>query len=187
MFVVVDQATINLVNSYYEIVFDGQSGNGFKLGLGHHGPRWIVGIAEQNHLGAWSNSRGDLGGSHTEIILRVGWHWYRNTASEHNVGLVSHIARIGRDYLVAGINQCAHRQVYAFAYAYCHQQLVRGIVGQAITTVEHGGDCFAQFDHAIIRSILSMTEFYRADASLADVFRCDETGFSYAERDHIWH
>src|SRR5579863_5378825 len=97
-------------------MLDGKLRDSLQLDSWYHGSSRVIGIAQQNHLCTRRNRGGNVAGPHTKIILRIGWYGNGYATGKDNIGLIRDVARVGRDYLVAGINQGAHCQVYTLTH-----------------------------------------------------------------------
>src|SRR5437764_7254106 len=97
------------------------------------------------------------------------------------------IAWIEGNHLVTRINERAHSQINPFADADSYQDFCFWVVAQSIAAVQQGRNLFAQSKYAIVRCIPRMSQFNRANTSLANMLRRDEIRLAHAKRDNIRH
>ena len=152
-----------------------------------HRARRVVGVADQQRLGARGDRRLDLGAGDLEGVLEAGWDLHRLTAGEGYLGGVGHEARLRHDHLVARVEQGGHRQVQRLADAYRDQDFAVRVVVDTVKRLEIGADGPAQLSRAGIGGVARLAVLEAGDAGLQDHVRRDEIRLADAEADDVLH
>ena len=144
----VDQPVVDLIRDDDQVVLLGDAQHlQQRLARGHRAGR-VVGIADQDGLGArrdggFQRFRVDL-----EIVLHAAGDLHRHAARQDHLRLVGDEARGGDDHFVARVQDGGQRQVQRFRDAHGDDDLVDRVVAHAVQPLQVRGQRLAQLQHA---------------------------------------
>ena len=124
-------------NKQILVAFD-DVGQSFQLGFVIHTAGRVAGRTEDDQTRLRCDGFLQLLGSHLEVLLETGFHYYGVTACQQHHLRVAHPIG-GRDnHLVAWVNQCHHRVAHALLGTVRHQNLGRLVV-QVVLALQFAG------------------------------------------------
>ena len=158
----------------------------FKILLAHDGAGGVVGVGQDQQLGAGGDGRPQLCGCQAELILGPGGDGHGHAAGELGDRLIADKAGFRDDDLVPRLDQRADGQVDRFAAAHRDQGLFR-LVLQFKAARQIAADLGPQFLEPGVGRVLGAALFQTADARVAHAPRRFEVRLPHAQGDTVGH
>jgi hypothetical protein len=178
---------INFVAEDEQIFFDGELRDGFELRAVAGAAGGIARQIQHEQLAA-GLPRGDQRFSgEREIILGKRRHGNRLAVRERDARMITHVARLVKHHLVAGIDQCADSNINRFGHTDRDDDFVLGPVADVEIVFDVTIDGAAQFDEAKVRGVVRLAFFQRVNRRFANMPGRVKIRLADAERDHVLH
>src|SRR5437773_5285669 len=179
----VDEPVVDLVGIHEQVVLASDSGDAVDVLLEEHATGRVVRKAEQDRARAWRDRALDRGRRETEVLALLGRDRHRCAAGEDDARHVRDVRGVGEDDLVAVVEGRAERKVDRLGHADGHEDLALRVVADAAQLRGVLADRITQRLDAVVRRVLRLALFDRADRGPAEALRRDEVRLAHAERD----
>jgi len=132
MLLFVNQTVINLIRDDHQVMFFGQLRNlQERLARGHRSGR-VIGVTDENCLGARGDSFFNQVRTRFKVIRHVGWNLHCHAACQLHFRLIGHKTGCGNDDLIPRVQQRGEGQVKRFGYAYSEDNFLIWVVRDAV-------------------------------------------------------
>ncbi len=185
--VAIDQPVIDLVAEHEQVVPLSDFGDGLELRPVEHGAGRVVRVAEEDRLGAGRDGPLDHRGRDPEVGCAGGADGDGGAAGELDARGVRDEAGLVVDDLVAGIEGGAQAGVDTLGGADRDEQLGAGIVGDAVSVLEVGGDQLPELQHPAVGGVVRLPRLQAGDGGTGDRLRGREVGLTDGEADDVLH
>ena len=153
----------------------------------HDAAGGVVGVGQDQRLGARRDGGGQLPGQHAEGDRRVGGDAHGHAAGQPYARHVGDVGGLGDEHLIARLDQRAQRKVDALGRAHGDNDLLFGVVGQAAAVKKIARDFAAQLQRAPVGGVVRLPLLDGVDGGLADVPGRDKVRLAHAQGDGVLH
>ena len=182
----VGELGVNFVGDDEKIVLFDERDDGFELLLRHDAARGVVGIGEDDRLGAGGDRLFERFGREDEAVLRAAADGHGRAAAQLHDGRVRDVGRVGDQDLIADVAHRAEGKIDALARPHRDDDVLGGIFHRkALFQVPR--DEGAQLLKPAVARVLREAALQRADARRTHLPRGDEVGLADAEGDGVGH
>ena len=183
----VGQAAIDLVRQYHNVGVAQDCGDCFQFISRHDRAGRVVGVGQNEQLGARRDGRAQRICGQLELILHA--RRQRNGHAARHLGQrrIADKARFGDQYFFAGIDQRADGVVDCFRAADRDQDFLVGIIAELIFAPCQRRDLAAQLGKTPVGSVEGLAFFQRLNARAANLPWGFKVRLAYAERDCVRH
>ena len=182
----VGELGVNFVGDDEKIVLFDEGDDGFELLLRHDAARGVVGVGEDDRLGAGGDRLFERFGREDKAVLRAAPDGDGRAAAQLHDGRVRDVGGIGDQNFIADIADGAESKVDALARPHRDDDVLGGIFHRkALFQVPR--DEGAQLLKPAVARVLREAALQRADARRTHLPRGDEVGLADAEGDGVRH
>ena len=153
----------------------------------HHAAGGVVGVGQNQQLGAGCDGVFQLFGPEAELVLRTGGNVHRHAAGEGGDRLVADEAGFRDDDLVPRLHQRADGKVDGLAAAHRDQDLVLLAVMQVKPAGQIVADLHPQLLHARVGGVAGAALLQGADGRVPHAPGRFEVRLAHAQRDALRH
>ena len=183
----VGQFGVDLVRNHQDIRIFEHLGERFKIRPLHDAAGGVVGIGQDQRLGAGRDARLQLLRKQFEAVIRAGGDAHRHAARKVHAGRIGNIGRIGNEHLIARLQHRAQRKVDALGCADGDDDFIVRVIIDAATDVQIVRDFTAEIQVAPVGGIVRPPLLDGVDGRFADVPGRDKIRLAYAQRDRVLH
>ena len=166
---------------------DGDPGNLVLDVVRENGARRVARVVEQQGLGPRRDGSFDLGRIEREVFVDRRVDAHRHAAGEDDARSVGHVRRLVDDDLVARVQCRAAGHVQRLRGADGDQDLLGGVVPDAVQPLQVMGEGATQFDRAVVAGVVRSSSGQRMASRLDDLLRGVEVRLPHPEADDVGH
>ena len=183
----VAQLGVDFVADHDQIMTDDNLRQLFQLLAAHHRAGGVVGIGQDDALGARRNGRIHRLRGEGEGVGLVGGHGHGATAGKDNAGGVADVAGLRDEDFIAGVGNQPQAEVDALACAHGNQNFVFGVVLKLEAVFHIARDFLAQRGQAPVAGVLRFAVQQAVDGRVADVVGGYKVRLAHAQRNGAGH